>query len=114
MAALCLIMSATAQAQMTVREVEEAKEAEANRIEAMLKDISERENYLVQHHTDPRDIMQYCQETLPKLDDAFRVLMLYAPLEARAEIQGNYVEHRQTLLNLLVQAQASLSQADAQ
>jgi hypothetical protein len=107
MAALGLIMSATAQAQQTEGEREAAALDEVNRVTAMMKDINESGEYL--EHANPREIMEYCQQTLPKLDDAFRVLMTYATSEEqRSEVQRSYLVTRQNLLNLLVQAQLAL------
>jgi hypothetical protein len=102
-------MSATAQAQQTLGEVGATALDELNRVQAMMTDLRDRENDLMQHHANPREIMEYCQQTLLKLDDAFRVVMMYAPPEQKPEIQHSYVEYRQKLLNLLVQAQLALS-----
>jgi hypothetical protein len=46
-------------------------------------------------HANPREIMEYCQNTLPKLDDIFRVQMMYAPPELKPEFQRYFIELRQ-------------------
>jgi hypothetical protein len=109
MAALGLIMSATAQAQQTDRERGEARPDEIRRAEAMMTDMTEQAKDLVLHHATPREVMEFCQETLPKLDDMFRIEMMYAPPELKPEFQADYVVTRQSLLSNLVLAQVALS-----
>jgi hypothetical protein len=109
MAAFGLLMSATAEAQQTEGKHEEAVQAEIKRVEAMMRDVRERENDLKLHRATPREIMEFCQQTLPKLDDAFRVVMMYAPPEQKPDIQRSYIEMRQRFLNNLIQAQLALS-----
>jgi hypothetical protein len=110
MAALGLMMSATAQAQQTKGEREAVAQDEVKRVEAMMTEVEERESELMlHHHTNPREIMEYCQQTLPKLDDAFRVLMMYAAPDLQPEFQRDYVEYRQNILNVFVMAQVALS-----
>jgi hypothetical protein len=75
----------------------------------MLADMAERQNDLVSQHANPRDIMEYCQKALPRLDDAFHIAMMYAPLDLKLEFQHDYIVLRQSLLNDLVQAQSALA-----
>jgi hypothetical protein len=109
MAALGLIMSATAQAQQTERERQEAAQDETLRIEAVMADMVERGEDLNLRHANPREITEYCQNTLPKLDDIFRVQMMYAPPELKPEFQRYFIELRQKIINSLVLAQLALS-----
>jgi hypothetical protein len=51
-------------------------------------------------HASPRQIMEYCQQALPKLEDAFRVWMTYAPPGLKAEIQRDYIGTRQVILTI--------------
>jgi hypothetical protein len=106
-AVLGLILGATAQAQQT--EGEEAGPDEIRRVEAKMTDMLEQGKDLKLHHATPREVMEFCQETLPKLDDMFRAEMMYAPPELKPEFQADYVMTRQSLLSDLVLAKVALS-----
>jgi hypothetical protein len=89
---------------MTVSEVEEAKEAEISRAEAMMTDWVEKLKDLTQGHAKPREVLEFCQQWLPKLDDVFRVQMTYVSPDAKPGLQRMYVQVRQEMLDMLVQA----------
>lgn len=111
MAVLCLTMNLTAPAQLTEREGEGGEQGEITRIEAKMTDIIEQGENLKLGHANPREIFTYCQETLPKLEELFRVQMRYVSPELQLGFQRYYVENRQSLLNLLVTAQLALGQS---
>jgi hypothetical protein len=81
---LCVVLAGIAgmhsvYAQQTEGERQDAEEYEVKRVEAVIEDMVQQSEDLNLPHADPHQIMEYCQATLPKLDDIFRIQMLYAP-----------------------------------
>jgi hypothetical protein len=112
MAILCLAMNFTAQAQLTEREGEGNQRDEITRIEDKMRDIIQQGENLKLGHADPREIFAYCKETLPKLEELFRVQMRRISPELQLGLQRYYMENRQSLLNLLVTAHLALGQSN--
>jgi hypothetical protein len=111
MAILCLAMNFTAQAQLTEREGEGNQQDEITRIEDKMRDIIQQGENLKLGHANPREIFAYCKETLPKLEELFRVQMRRISPELQLGLRRYYMENRQSLLNLLVTAQLALGQS---
>jgi hypothetical protein len=77
--------------------------------DALIRDMTEREDDLVSQNADPRQIVQYYQQALPRLDDAFRIAMMYASPDLMLRFQHDYLALRKSLFNHLVQAQLALA-----
>jgi hypothetical protein len=77
--------------------------------DALVADMTERENDLVLQSANPRQVMEYCQQALPRLDDSFCVAMKYASVDLMLEFHHDYIALRNRLLSDLESAQLVLS-----
>jgi hypothetical protein len=107
--ATLIVIGSYAQAQQTEGEREAAAREEIERSNAMLRDLADQLRDLNKRDASPREVIEYCQKALPKLDEIFRIEMMYAPPELKLEFQNDYVVVRQKILNDLVDAQLALA-----
>ena len=96
----------------TPEQREQAALSEVTRINEMMEGMIERMKNAP--FTNPGEMMELCQDTLPKLDDAFRVLMTYADANQKAQVQHSYIATRQMILDNLVLAQRRLAEPVSQ
>lgn len=92
-------------------EQEQAALSELRRVNAMMKEMTERLN--ITTASDPLETLKICQEMLPKLDVSFRVYTEcatnYGDADQRIKVQGWYVVTRQQLLDIFNLAQGDIS-----